>query len=56
MHSANSLANVQYWNMYYLIHDDPRRFPLYLPRDIATKIIPDEEYDRLYLLSTGIII
>ena len=52
MHRAESLANVHYWNTYYIAHKKPDRFPLYLPRDIATKIIPDEEYDRLFLLST----
>ena len=52
MHRAESLANVYYWNIYYIMHDKPERFPLYLPRDIANKIIPDEEYDRLYRLST----
>ena len=55
MHRANSLANVHYWNNYYIMHNNPKRLPLYLPRDIANKIIPDEEYDRLYLLSTGVI-
>lgn len=53
MHRAESLANVHYWNTYYINHGIPKRFPLYLSRDIATQIIPDEEYDRLYLLSTS---
>ena len=51
MHRANVLANVHYWNTFYISHMMPERFPLYLPRDIATKLIPDEEYDRLLILS-----
>ena len=51
MHRANVLANVHYWNTFYVSHMMPERFPLYLPRDIATKLIPDEEYDRLLILS-----
>ena len=47
MHRARSLANTYYWNWYYKIHDDPRRFPVYLSREIATKIISDKEYDKL---------
>lgn len=52
MHRAEALANVHYWNTYYISHGMPNRFPLYLPRNIARQIIPDEEYDRLYILST----
>ena len=47
MHRAVSLANVYYWNWYYRIHNIPKKKPLYLPRDIATKIISDKEYDEL---------
>ena len=53
MHRAEALANVHYWNTYYINHHMEKRFPLYLPRDIANQIIPDGEYDRLYLLSTS---
>lgn len=52
MHRAESLACVYYWNRYYVENCLPQRLPLYLPRDIATKIIPDEVYDSLYILST----
>ena len=52
MHRAESLANVYYWNTYYINHNMVDRFPLYLPRGIANQIITDDDYDHLYLLST----
>jgi hypothetical protein len=51
MHRAASLANVYYWNTYYLNHGSNKRFPLYLPRTIAKQLVPDEVYDSLLLLS-----
>lgn len=51
MHRAEALANVYYWNNYYIKHNKHERFPLYLSRDIARHIITDEEYDSLYKLS-----
>lgn len=51
MHRAEALANVYYWNHYYRNHNKSQRQPLYLPRDIATKLISNEEYDKLYVLS-----
>ena len=52
MHRARTLANVYYWNRYYQLHKSHKCKPLYLSRDIARKIITDEEYDKLYILST----
>ena len=52
MHRAEALANVFYWNTYYKENNIKQHFPLYLPRDIATQIITDEEYDELLILST----
>lgn len=51
MHRAEALANVYYWNIYYIGHDMPERCPMYLPRDVANQIITDEEYDFLLQLS-----
>ena len=50
-HRAEALANVYYWNKYYKAKGEPKRQPLYLPRDIATQIITNKEYDNLFLLS-----
>ena len=51
MHRAVALANVYYWNWYYRIHHIDKHKPIYLPRNIATKIISDKEYDRLLELA-----
>jgi len=51
MHRAEALAGTYYWNMYYREHDSEKRKPMYLPRDIATQIISNEEYDELLLYS-----
>ena len=53
MQRANSLANVYYWNKYYRLHNIKKNFKLYLPRDIAEKLITNHEYNELYLLSTS---
>lgn len=52
MHRARALANVFYWNLYYIKNNMSRRLPLYLPRSVAKQIISDTEYDMLYKLST----
>ena len=52
MHRAESLANVYYWNLKYRHEKSTERKPLYLPRDIATKIITNEQYDELIELSS----
>lgn len=52
MHRARALANVYYWNLYYIKNNISKRFPLYLPHSITKKLISDTEYDMLYNLST----
>lgn len=47
MHRAEALAGTYYWNVYYRKHGSEKRKPVYLPRDIATQIISDKEYDEL---------
>lgn len=51
MHRAEALVNSYYWNNYYRLHNIHKHFPMYLQRDIATKIITNEEYDMLLTLS-----
>lgn len=51
MHRAESLANVYYWNKYYIKNNIPKRFPMYLTRDVATQFTTDEVYDNLLRLS-----
>lgn len=51
MHRAAALANVYYWNLYYHKKQIKKYQPLYLDRGIATKIITNEEYDKLLTLS-----
>lgn len=51
MHRAVSLANVYYWNWYYRIHGSLKHKPIYLPRNIATQIISNKEYDDLLELA-----
>ena len=53
MHRANALANVYYWNLLYRYQHLEKRHPLTLPRNIATQIITDEEYDELIELSSN---
>jgi hypothetical protein len=51
MHRAETLANVYYWNKYYIKNQINNKMPLYLSRDIARHLISDEEYDALLNLS-----
>ena len=51
MHRTRSLVNSYYYNNYYRLSEIERRMPVYLNRDLATKIISDEEYDLLLQLS-----
>lgn len=52
MHKARSLANVYYWNKYYIKNNIPQRFKMYCPKEWALKIISDDEYNMLSDLST----
>jgi len=45
MHRARVLANVYYWNLYYIKNKINKIKPLYLERSIANQIISNEEYD-----------
>lgn len=50
MHKARALANCYYWNMYYRLHNIPKRFKLWLSDEEALKIIDQEELDYLHFL------
>ena len=52
MHKARALANVYYWNKFYEKEGLRKAFKMYLPKEWALKIIPEEEYDYLLKLST----
>lgn len=52
MHKARALANAYFWNMYHRKHGDGNRFTVYVPRDWATPIIGEEEYEWLLWLSS----
>ena len=54
MHRAQTLANIYYWNLYYKNTKQHKTFPVFLERNIANKIITDEEYDSLLSLSSSI--
>ena len=54
MHRARTLANSYYQNKLFILNGERRRFPVYLPRDIAIQIISAEEYNELIGLATNI--
>ena len=47
MHKARSLANVYFWNKYYIKNGIGKRFKMYCPKEWALKIISNEEYEML---------
>ena len=47
MHKARTLAISYLWNTYYRNKEMSDRYKLYIPRDWATKIITDEEWEFL---------
>lgn len=51
MHRAKSLAHTYFFNNKYIKENSNKRVSVYLPREIATKIISNEEYDSLLALS-----
>ena len=54
MHRAEALANVYYWNQYFIYKKEYEIYPLYLPRDVATNIIDNDEYDKLLNLTVRV--
>lgn len=53
MHKARSLANVYFWNKYYLYNRIPKIQLMYLPEEDALKYVSKSEYDELLSLSNN---
>ena len=47
MHKARSLANVYFWNTYYIKHDIDKIFTMHCPKEWALEIISEQEYNML---------
>lgn len=47
MHKARSLANVYYWNKYYIKNNIDKVFEMHCPEEWALKIISKDEYEML---------
>ena len=47
MHKARSLANVYFWNRYYISKNMDKRFKMYCPEEWALEIIDEDEYKLL---------
>lgn len=47
MHKARSLANVYFWNKYYLKTKSSRTFTMHCPKEWALQIISEKEYEML---------
>lgn len=50
-HKALALANVYFFNKYYIEHDLEDRFEMHIPKEWALEIIDEEEYNRLEQMS-----
>ena len=50
LHKARSLANVYFWNLYYIKNNINKSFKMYLPKNDALNIINEEEYNMLKIL------
>jgi len=50
MHKARALANAYYWAKYYELKEPENRYNLYVSREWALKIIPEEEFEMLLSL------
>lgn len=50
MHKARSLANVYYWNKYYVLNGIDKKMPMNLPKEEALKFIDEAEYEMLQKL------
>ena len=51
MHKARALANVYFWNKYYLKHNIDKTFEMHCPKEWALEIIDEDEYNMLLELS-----
>lgn len=53
MHKARSLANVYYWNKRYEKNGEPLKYIMWCPKEWATPIVGNEEYNYLKKISGG---
>ena len=51
MHKARSLANVYFWNKYYMSKNSNKVFEMHCPKDWALEIIDEDEYNFLLSLT-----
>lgn len=51
MHKARALANVYFWNKYYLKHNINKTFEMHCPKEWALEIIDKDEYNMLLELT-----
>lgn len=51
MHKARVLANVYYWNKYYIKHNKTQRKKMHIPKEWALEIIDEDEYNMLLELA-----
>lgn len=51
MHKARSLANVYFWNKYFIKHGIGSVFKMHCPKEWALEIISEDEYNKLLKLS-----
>lgn len=54
MHKARSLANVYFWNKWYVKTGASERFKMHCPKAWALPVIGEEEYEYLLKISGGI--
>lgn len=47
MHKARALANVYFWNQFYIRNNINKRMPMFCPKEWALKIISEDEYNKL---------
>lgn len=50
MHQARALANSYYWNKYFNLNNENKRMKIWLEKEKALKIIPEEEWNMLKAL------
>ena len=51
MHKARSLANVYFWNKYYIANNLEKRIEMHCPKEWALEIIDEDEYNMLLELT-----
>ena len=47
MHQARALANVYFWNKFYIKNNEMAKFEMHIPKEWALEIIDEVEYNML---------